>query len=471
MRALMLMVVFAGSVLSCHAQRILVPPYLQPGNASSLAKEQKVVIWQTDSVPGKFTVTYQLKGEEKLKTAKVAKVQLKFNGKTSILYRALLSGLEFDTVYNYKVSLNANELANIHFSTRTKKSRTRFAVLGDFGAGTPQQAAIAYQMFRKNPQFVLTTGDNVYQNGLESEYRKNLFPFYSAAENDIAKGADLMSSIPFYMVLGNHDVRGSDLAKHPDGLAYFYYSDLPMNAPLTALACPVTGNSDAVSAFKRNARPRFPRMANYSFDYGNVHITCLDANDYINPLDADLVEWMKQDIQNSKADWKIVAFHHPGFNSSEAHYNWQLMRLLSPVFESLKVDLVLTGHVHNYQRTMPLLFAPKKNETGDQYIVSPERRVDGTFTLDSTYDGSTDTTPNGIIYIVTGGGGGGLYDMKLSQKPELWTHAPPENWVPFTKKLVSHTHSFSLIETNGKELVFSQFDLYANLIDRIKLTK
>jgi hypothetical protein len=147
------------------------------------------------------------------------------------------------------------------------------------------------------------------------------------------------------------------------------------------------------------------------------------------------------------------------------------MRLLSPLFEKLKIDLVLTGHVHNYQRSVPLLFVPKKNETGDRYMISPEGKVDGTFTLDVQFDGDGDTTPNGIIYIVTGGGGGGLYDVSLSQKPELWKHEPQENWAPFTQKLISDRHSFTWIETNGRVLMLQQIDLTGKVIDQIKITK
>jgi len=471
MRALLLISFVGICITFASAQKILVAPYLQPGNASSLSNEQKVLIWQTDSVPGKFVVTYQLKDNPKIQEAKISKVNLTFRGKSSVLYRATLRSLVFDTLYTYRVSNDGAALATATFATRSKKPHTNFVVLGDFGGGTTQQAAIAYQISKKKPQFVLTTGDNVYQDGLASEYQKNLFPYYMSSETDMAKGALIMNAVPVYMVLGNHDVRSDNLDQHPDGLAYFYYSDNPMNAPLTSRTLTPNGNSAAVSVFKKNTRPRFPRTSNFSFDYGNVHITCLDANDYVNPLDPALVEWMRQDIGKSKATWKMVAFHQPGFNSSQAHYDFQYMRLLSPLFESLKVDLVLAGHVHNYQRSVPLKFAPRMNEAGDQYIISPEGRVDGAFTLDSEFDGVKDTTPNGIIYIVTGAGGGGLYDMKLSQKPETWTHTPPENWVPFTKQLISHVHSFTLIETNGEKLTLQQIDLFGNVLDKIDVSK
>ncbi|MGB7842996.1 MAG: hypothetical protein WBL21_09410, partial [Salinimicrobium sp.] len=61
------------------AQEILVAPYLQPGNASDLEKEEKVLIWQTDSVPGMFKVEFS-KGSifKKSKTAKTSFVDLNF---------------------------------------------------------------------------------------------------------------------------------------------------------------------------------------------------------------------------------------------------------------------------------------------------------------------------------------------------------------------------------------------------------
>jgi hypothetical protein len=280
-----------------------------------------------------------------------------------------------------------------------------------------------------------------------------------------------MNTIPFYMLLGNHDVRSADLDKFPDGLAYFYYNDVPLNGPQQELTVVPTGDKEIVKAFKKNAGARFPRMVNYSFDDGNVHIVCLDANDYVNPVNAELIAWLKGDLNGSKADWKIVAFHHPGFNSSKAHYDYQIMRLLSPVLENLNVDLVLNGHVHNYQRSMPLKFSPKQNEEGTQYIVSPEGRVDGVFTLDKEYDGINNTRPDGIIYIVTGAGGAGLYDKALSNNPDLWTHSPNENWVPFTVKMISDRHSFTLIETEEKKLTLRQLDTQGEVIDSITITK
>lgn len=473
-RILSLLISFA-LLLACHllhAQQLLVPPYLQPGNASGLSKEQKVLIWQTDSIPATYKVEYTLAMPgQKMVIAKTTFVHLNLKNKTTFLYRANLAGLKFDSEYSYKVSLNEQAIAEGSFTTRTKKNQTKFVVFGDCGAGIPQQAKIAYQVFQQKPQFVLVTGDDVYIAGRESEYRKNFFPFYTSPRADSLKGAPLMKSIPFYMLLGNHDVYGANFDKTPDGLAYFYYNDLPLNGPANQLTVKATGNAELVKSFKSNTSPRFPKMSNFSFDHGNVHIVCLDSNPYVNPLDPELVQWLTEDLNYSRADWKIVAYHHPGFNSSKAHYDDQQMRLLSPVLEQLKVDLVMAGHVHNYQRTLPLTFAPKLDSTGTHFMISAEGRVDGKFTLDEKYDGITNTKPKGIIYIVTGAGGAPLYDPALSGKPELWKHDPQQNWVPFTAKIISDKHSFTMIETIGKRLVLKQYDSKGIILDEITVTK
>lgn len=456
--------------LSVNAQTILVPPYLQPGNASDLRKESKIVLWETDSVQGDFRVTYSSSIEKgKAVVAKVSKKSLRLNGKRTLLYSALLPKLTFDQQYDYRVTLNDTVIAVASFATRTRKPKTRFAVLGDFGAGTTQQLSIAKLLAQQKPDFVLSTGDNAYQDGRASEYRKNVFPYYLPMQVD--SSMKLMQTTPFYMIIGNHDIHSRDLSKFPDGLAYFYYNDLPLNAPRTESTLLVSGDSEHVAAFKKINKGKYPNMLNFSFDHGNVHITCLDANLYINPVDPALLQWLTEDIGKSKADWKIVAYHHPPFNSSTAHYTDQHMRLLAPFMEELNVDLMLSGHVHNYQRTVPLRFTPQVNEAGDRYVVGPQGEINGTFALDTLYDGLNDTTPEGIIYIVTGAGGAPLYDQKISGQPELWKHEPKENWVPFTTKLISNRYSFTLIDTEGKRLTLQQIDSSGQVIDSISIRK
>src|ERR1700676_5452325 len=98
-------------------------------------------------------------------------------------------------------------------------------------------------------------------------------------------------------------------------------------------------------------------MENFSFDWGNSHWTVIDSNDYVDWNDPVLRKWVTDDLHKAKGKkWRFVAFHHPGFNSSKAHFNDQWMRSLSAIFEQEHVDIVFAGHVHNYQRSFPMTF-------------------------------------------------------------------------------------------------------------------
>ena len=464
-----LLLLFAFLSDQCLSQTIQVTPYIQPGNAPTLLQEEKVILWQTDSLPGFFTVEY---GTNKRynQSATVRSTALDLQNVHPIIYRTVLPDLQFNKQYFYRVKMNDSIVAAASFSTRSTKTSSRFVVFGDCGIGTAAQAKIAYQAYLQKPQFVLITGDNVYQRGRASEYLKNYFPYFNATEASPAKGAPLMSSVPFYVAVGNHDVGAADLDTYPDGLAYFYYSDLPLNAPAFEQTVTAKGKPERIANFKKATETRYPNMANYSFDHGNAHIVCIDANIYMKPFEQDFLSWLEEDLKSSKAQWKIVNYHQPGFNSSSAHYAQQWMRAVSPLFERSGVDLVLNGHVHNYQRSHPLRFAPNLASTGKP-VIDSTGKVDGTFTLDTTFDGKKNTTPKGILYIVTGAGGAGLYDTAFSNKPEKWVHMPKANWVPFTAKFMSHVHSFSVVRTTGSKLTFKQLDVEGKLIDEITIRK
>jgi acid phosphatase type 7 len=160
-------------------------------------------------------------------------------------------------------------------------------------------------------------------------------------------------------------------------------------------------------------------MANFSFDYANAHWTVLDSNPYVDWTNPELRAWVEHDLTGAQDNtWRFVAFHHPGFNASKAHFNDQQMRLLADVFEAGRVDVVFSGHVHNYQRTYPLRFRSEKDKTGKP--LRDQNKVPGRWAIDQVFDGRTNTRPRGVIYLVTGAGGNTLYNPEQQDDPRSW---------------------------------------------------
>ncbi|MDR0646561.1 MAG: metallophosphoesterase [Elusimicrobiota bacterium] len=111
----------------------------------------------------------------------------------------------------------------------------------------------------------------------------------------------------------------------------------------------------------------------YYIDTANARFIFLDTNFIYNVANASKLddkssqfEWLKTAL--SKADssnWKIVILHHPVYSSGDAPD--KMSRLLAPLFEANKVNLVIQGHQGAYERTTPIL-KNEKSKNGPTYI-------------------------------------------------------------------------------------------------------
>jgi acid phosphatase type 7 len=455
--------------LQTTAQDFVVKPYLQLG--SSPTNHSLQLLWHGDEVAA-WLAEYKA-GTKWMKAENVSTSKITTAGITPFtVYNASFTALTPGSTFMYRVSKNGK----IVFAADAKAPKSadqafRFVASGDMGAGTKEAKQIATGMYNANADFVTISGDIVYEYGLISEYKTKFWPIYNTDKVD-AEGVPLMRSTPFVAAVGNHDADTRDLDKYPDALAYYLFWDQPMNGPVGTEGgkfVPVLKGSEAnIKAFKDGAGDKYPRMVNYSFNYGNAHFTVLDADTYVDWTDSTLKAWVANDLANAKdATWKFVLFHHPGFNSAREHFEQQQMRLLSPIFEKGNVDIVLMGHVHNYQRSFPMTFAPDKNGTllvgGKEGKTIRGRVVNGKWTLDKTFDSKNFTKPKGVIYIVTGAGGQALYNPEQNNDPD--------SWQKFTDKFVSNIHSFSQIDVNGKTLKMKQIDTNGKEIDALEITK
>jgi hypothetical protein len=387
------------------------------------------------------------------------------------VYSTSITSLKPGTTFQYRISKNGK----VVFTSEAKSLKSpaqsyRIAISGDMGAGTGTARKIAWGIHKANPDMVAIAGDIVYNAGLVSEYKTKFWPVYNKDDADTS-GAPLMRSIPFVASVGNHDALTRDLNRSPEALAYYYFWDQPLNGPDGkeggAFVPALLGSDANKKAFYDGAREKYPRMTNFSFDFGNAHWTVIDSNPYVDWNDSTLRDWLSKDLAAAaNATWRFVMYHHPGFNSSRAHFEQQQMRLIAQILEMGNVDIAFAGHVHNYQRSYPLTFKP--DNPGTQLVAGANnirtgKTVNGKWTLDKKFNGKKNAKPNGVIYIVTGAGGQGLYNPEQTKDKD--------SWQKFTVKFESTIHSFTLLDVNGKTLMLSQVDINGKEVDRIKITK
>lgn len=382
-------------------------------------------------------------------------------------YQATIADLAPGVEFAYRVKRNGVPL--FEATTRARKGAGqphRFVAFGDGGANTYGQMAIAYRTALARPDYVMVTGDLVYSKGRLSEYLDKFFPIYN---NDLlgpSAGAPLLRSTPMLVAPGNHDLLERNLDAYPDALAYFLVWSMPLNGPLATSGAPnspiLQGSEVHARAFRKLAGPTYPRMANYAFDYGDAHWTVLDTNLYTDWNDPGLRAWLEADLVAAQdTPWRFVAFHQPPFHSSNSHGDEQQTRILAEILEKHRVDIVFSGHIHNYQRSYPLHFVPDRGTDGRP--IEKLGRVNGRWTLDTHFDGKTRTRPDGVIYLVTGAGGARLYDSEQ--------HGDESSLQEFTARFVSNTHSLTVVDVEAARLTVRQITAEGEEVDRFIVTR
>jgi hypothetical protein len=493
-------------------QTVVVMPYVQPGDARPGSdKDSRVLHWFTEQKPGDYTVEYRVP-EGKWLAVKSARIALDFaelkvpekkpkedrQAKTDkdkaekdkekgddpdrkreprvplppekeqhfYKYTAALGDLPLSTEITYRVKQGDRLIREAAFRTRARPDQSvRCVLVGDMAQGRPYQHGVAYSIAQQKPDFLVALGDIVYPTGRILQYMHFYWETYNnTAKADSKIGAPLMAGVPFYPVLGNHDI-GARLSKVPDALGAYYFFSPPKNGPGEgAWATPLDGDESTNAKFRAANSDSYPFIDVYSFDNGPVHVVVLNVNPKMDLAAPGLRKWLKGDLRAAKDRWKIVCYHMPGFHSSKTHYPEQQARPLSPLFEEEEVSLTFAGHVHNYQRTVPIKFLPDDRQP-------KKKQIDGTFTLDTEFDGVKNTKPRGVIHIVSGGGGASLYGPGLDKTKDALHKEFGANYANYTAKMVVDQHSFSVLDCSPNRLELRAINMKGEELDHIVIDK
>jgi calcineurin-like phosphoesterase family protein len=184
------------------------------------------------------------------------------------------------------------------------RGETVFVAMGDMGSGDRSQEAVAQAMVTyfttaRRFGFVVMLGDNLYDDDYTNEF---LIPYKPLLDR----------GVKFYATLGNHD---RDLEIHFK----------PFNM----------GDKDR-----------------YSFDEGNARFAALNSN---HPGDPEQLKWLGTVYNDAGDKWRIAFFHHPLYSSGQ--HSAEGRDVIRPALEQplvdAKVNVVLSGHEHLYERIKP----------------------------------------------------------------------------------------------------------------------
>jgi predicted phosphodiesterase len=157
----------------------------------------------------------------------------------------------------------------------------------------------------------------------------------------------------------------------------------------------------------------------YSFDWGNAHFVALNSELYYEDGSGSPKEqkaWLELDLRETRQPWKIVFFHRPVYSSSNHGSDEKIREDLEPVFVRHRVNVVFNGHDHDYERTVPI---------------------------------------HGVTYVVSGGGGKGLYRAGRSE------------WTAFSKS----AHHAVLVRVDGERLSLEAVEPDGTVLDRLELDR
>ena len=171
-----------------------------------------------------------------------------------------------------------------------------------------------------------------------------------------------------------------------------------MNIPMMGLA----GNHEEKGDYALDYYFTFPNAPEqdkttgvyYSFDYNNAHFAILDSNKLGDDegLSVEQIEWLKDDMNASDADWKFVALHKAPY-SNGSHFDDDdvivIREQLMGLMPELGIDIVFQGHDHVFMRT---------DVMNNNVVVGAE-------TEELTYNGldyTAKVNPDGTIYSING---------------------------------------------------------------------
>src|SRR5215471_6077850 len=351
-------VMVAGLPTQAAVSQLTRYPYL-----TDTGQTQATIDWATDRSQTSGYATYGEAGHESCTAhrANASKTSITVDDMDEYQWKAQVSGLSADATYCYRVFFSDPVVdllrsdASPQFSTMPKGGGVMFAVIGDWGVISNDEADLMGQLSHSPAQFILGAGDTAYNNGSQTNY------------GDLHQTGDQVSEVfrptyyariglsrPLFNALGNHGRTATHLLVWPE--------------QKVAATSGGTYTMQKYCCVNNTKSANYP-SAWYAFNAGRSRIYVLDATWSAGNLGSGTLysdddaahwssssaeyQWLAGDLAAHPGGLKIAVFHFPmyGDNPTEGtdHY-LHGPGSLGALLTKYGVQLVFNGHMHAYQR-------------------------------------------------------------------------------------------------------------------------
>ena len=281
------------------------------GDAQPLSRN---VSWQADSVLRPSWLELVCLADSDTIRVEAQGEVFRSRGGQAAYYVARLRDLQAGTRYAYRAVTGAKASPWYQFRMQSgSKDKVEFLYVGDVQDSIGGEAnRFLREALSRHPEseFLVCGGD------LADGPRQSC---WDEAFRDIDSVAQVM---PLLVVAGNHDYRKGVIQwlerRFPLTFSYFLDAKIADNQV-------------------------------YTLNYGPVQFFLLDSNREL-PYLLTQRDWLKAQLEQSRARWKIVVLHHPLFSIRSRSRNLIQRWVFNDLLEDYGVDLVLQAHEHAYAR-------------------------------------------------------------------------------------------------------------------------
>ncbi|XP_039068545.1 purple acid phosphatase 2-like [Hibiscus syriacus] len=287
-----------------------------------------IVSWVTPDEPGSNTVVYWSENCKAKKAVGKVYTYKFYNYTSGFIHHCTIRNLEYDTKYYYVVG-DRKSMRKFWFTTPPPVGPDvpyTFGIIGDLGQTYDSNITLThYERNPKNGQAVLFVGDLSYADNHPNHDNVRWDTWARFVERNVAYQ-------PWIWTTGNHEIDfAPEIGETKPFKPYTHRYHVPYRA------------SQSTAPFW------------YSIKRASAYIIVLSSYSAYGKCTPQY-QWLEQElpkVNRSETPWLIVLMHSPWYNSYNYHYmEGETMRVMyEQWFVEHKVDIVLAGHVHAYERS------------------------------------------------------------------------------------------------------------------------